>query len=106
MFRYKVISYLVDGYRNTAAHEAKLDSFICASWDSTWADYAECVIPIHKKSRHINNENIKKNPHDYYDYPDESEYVYFYRWSKGIGLTKTVRKGNLYFDGVLCKEQR
>ena len=105
MYTYKVITFLVDGYKNTAAHEAKLDSFVCASWDSTWTDYAECVIPIYKKSKYTNNDNIKNNPHHYYEY-SQNDFIYQYYWSKEIGYTKTVENGREYFDGVMCKQKR
>ncbi len=103
IFTYNVISYLVEGYQSSAAHEAKLDSFVCAIRDSTWANYAQCLILVYKKSKHINNENIKKNPHDYYDYSQESDFIYQYRWSKQIGYTKTAGNGKEYFDNVMCK---
>ena len=92
MYTYKVIAFLVVGYKNTAPHEAKLDSLICASWDSTWNDYTECVIPVYTKSKHINNENIKENPRDYYEYSD-NDYIFQYYWSKELGYIKTVEKG-------------
>ncbi len=105
MFTYKVIQYLVGGYQNTAAHEAKLDSFVCAARDSTWTDYAQCVITIYKKSKYTNNENIKKNPHHYYNY-SQNDFIYQYRWSDEIGYTKTSEKVKIYFDRVVCKQNK
>jgi len=102
MFRYKVIAYLVDGYQNTAAHEARLDSFVCAIRDSTWDDYTECLILIYKKSKYTNNENIKKNPRDIYEYSQDNDHIYQYYWRKRTGYTKTCVKGKEYFDTVLC----
>jgi len=103
IYRYKVTPYLVDGYQNTAAHEAKIDSFVCAIRDSTWDDYDECLIPIYKKSKYTNSKNIKNNPHDIYEYSQENDFIYQYRWSNEIGYTKTVQKGKEHFDDVICK---
>lgn len=106
MYRYKVTPYLVDGYKNTAAHEAKIDSFVCEIRDSTWDEYAEYLIPIYKKSRYTNNENIKNNPHDIYDYSQENDLMYQYRWSIGRGYNKETIKGKEYYEGVMCRQRR
>lgn len=106
MYTYKVIAFLLDGYRNTAAHEAKLDSFICACKDSTWINYDQCAISIFKKSKYTNNENVKRNHYIIYDYSYEHDYIGMYHWSKEIGFTKVIQKGKEYVSDVICKEKK
>ena len=103
MSTYLVIPYLVEGYKNTAAHEVRLDSFICAKHDSTWSNYADCLFPIYKKSKYTNNENIKKHPEDIYEYSNENDFLFEYRWSKEIGYTKLFLKFKSHNDKVICK---
>ncbi|MFZ4474511.1 MAG: hypothetical protein ACOYPR_04910 [Saprospiraceae bacterium] len=100
----KKITFLVNGYRNTAAHEAKLDSFICASKDSTWINY-KCVMPVFKKSKYTNNENVKRNHYIIYDYSYEHDYIGEYHWSKETGFYKVIQKGKEYVGDVICKEK-
>lgn len=103
MYIYKTNAYLITGFQNTAAHESKIDSFVCSLQDSTWGRYNECRILIYKKSKHTNNEYISKNPRDLDRYSMDNDFLYWYTWGNGIVYSKVAIKGKKYYDDVMCK---
>lgn len=103
---FKIVSYLVDHYQNTAAYEHRIDSFVCTIPDSTWLVYDECNIQIYKKSKHTNNEHIKKEPRALYRYSQENDFLYQYRWMKGSYYSKISMKGKLFYQNIICEPVR
>jgi hypothetical protein len=103
---YKIVSYLADGYYNSAAHEAKIDSFVCSIQDSTWSAYDQCIIQIYQKSKYTNNEYIAKNPRDLDRYSQDNDFLYRYVWANGIFYSKIYLKGKSHYDDLMCNEKR
>lgn len=103
IYVYITSAYLITGFQNTAAHEAKIDSFVCSIQDSTWGRYSECRILIYKKSKYTNNEYISKNPRDLDRYSMDNDFLYWYTWANGIVYSKVSIKGQKHYDDLMCK---
>jgi hypothetical protein len=103
---YKIVSYLIEGYQNTALFEEQIDSFVCSIQDSTWLLYDECNILFYKKSKYTNNEHIQEAPRDLYRYSQDNDFLYQYRWSTKYGYSKISLKGKTHFDNVNCDKKR
>ena len=102
----KTNAYLITGFQNNAAHEAKIDSFVCSLQDSTWERYSECYILIYKESKYTNNEYISKNPRDLDRYSMDTDFLYWYTWANGIVYSKVAIKGQKFYDDIMCNEKR
>jgi hypothetical protein len=99
----KVLSYLVEDFKYTAIHEAKLDSMVCSTRDASWLKHDECIIQIYKKSKITNNEHIKKNRKDIDRYSMDNDFLYVYNWTVQYGFSKIYRKGKTHLKSVMCK---
>jgi hypothetical protein len=99
----KVISYLVEGFKDTAIHEAKLDSMVCSTRDTSWLKNDKCIIQIYKKSKITNNEHIKKNRKDLDRYSMDNDFLYAYDWTVQYGFSKISIKGKTHLNSVMCR---
>ncbi|MBN8681057.1 MAG: hypothetical protein J0L99_00320 [Chitinophagales bacterium] len=106
IYTYRTDAYLITSFQNTAAHEAKIDSFVCTIQDSTWARYTECFILIYKKSKYTNNEYTAKNPRDLDRYSMDNDFLYWYTWANGRLYSKVAIKGYKFYEDVMCIESK
>ena len=92
----KAFYFLLEGFNHSEHQIDSITNFVCSSLDSSFYKYHTFWFSFYKKTSITNNENIRKNPKDFFRYSTDCDHLLSYRFTKNGSRTMRIYKNSMY----------